>query len=165
MALKLFVASAYKELIEYNLDCADNLLVKNNYIVFVALNGHFFNALQLSEELYMQMKYSDDADDYYRYYILNNYCILLWLNGKKENAKNIWAVAKSLVPWPQDQAYFKARTTHISELLDTISPNELLKEANWNTYLFLKNSNVVGEAWKFWSNLLLLSELQIWSDY
>lgn len=157
--------SAYKELVEYNLDCADNLLVKNNYIVFVALNGHFLSALQLSEELYVQIKYNDDADDYYRYYILNNHCILLWLNGKKEDAKNIWAVAKSLVPWPQDQAYFKARTTFISELLDTISPNELLKEANWNTYLFLKNSNVVGEAWKFWSNLLLLSELQIWSDY
>lgn len=156
---------AYEELVQYNLDCADNLLVKNNYITFVALNGDFFNALQLSEELYMQIKYNDDADDYYRYYILNNYCILLWLNGKKEESKNIWAVAKSLVPWSQDQAYFKARTTHISELLDTISPNELLREANWNTYLFLKNSNVVGEAWRFWSNLLLLSELQIWSDY
>lgn len=38
---------AYEKLIEYNLNGADNLLVKNNYIVFVALNNDFFNALQL----------------------------------------------------------------------------------------------------------------------
>ena len=157
--------SVYEELIQYNLDSADNLLVKNNYLVFVALKGDLRNALQLSESLYNHVRYNDDVDEYYRFYVLNNYCILSWLNDKPESAKSIWDEAKSLVPWPQDKAYFKARVAHISELLDTVSPNQLLKEANWNTYLYHKNSNVVGNAWRFWSNILLLSELQIWSDY
>lgn len=157
--------SSYEKLINCNLGCADNLLVRNNQAAFVALNNNFSHALQLSKDLYMQIQYNEDADDYYRYYILNNYCILLWLNGKTEEAIAIWNVAKLLVPWPKDQTYLKARIDHITEMFANTSPSELLKEPNWNRYLFLKNSNVVGEAWKFWSNLLLLSELQIWSDY
>lgn len=156
---------ALEETIQFSTECADNLLIKNNIVVFTALCGDLHKALHMSKKLYQQIKYNEDADDYYRYYILNNYGILLWLNNKKEEAVNILGTASRLMPWPQNQAYFKARINHIGEMIEHSSPNKILKEDNWNSYLSIKNGNVVGSAWTFWSNLLLFSELQIWSDY
>lgn len=154
-----------KKLIENNAECADNLLIKNNYIVFIALNGDLSKALLESRDLYLQIKYDSDMDDYYQYYILNNYGILLWLNNNKEEACAILAAAAKLMPWPRDKAYFNARIEHINNLIENIVPETLLEDATWNDYISQQNSNVVGTAWKFWSSLLLFSELQIWSDY
>lgn len=144
---------------------ADTLLIQNNYAIFYALDGNFDKAFSIVSSLFNIIEYNDDIDDYYRYYVLNNYGILLWLKDEREKSTEILNIAFSLNPLPYDQAYFKARADLLNGLLNTILPNELLETNQWNNYLYHNNPNKIGKAWKFWGSLLLFSELQIWSDY
>ena len=88
----------------------------------------------------------------------------MWLTNNEE-AKNILIKSFEICPWSQDVAYFKARIDSIQNIIENMQPNELLNESSWLNYLYNKNPKTVGKAWKFWSSLMLFSELQIWSDY
>ena len=148
-----------------NLICLDYILLKNNLAVFYAIEGYYDKALSICLSLYQRIAYNDDIDDYYRYHILNNYGIALWINQKQEQAASILSEAFLLQPLPRDVAYFKARSEKIKSLLVDSSFISVIENDNeWNHYLYKKNANVVGKAWKFWSHLMLFSELQIWSD-
>lgn len=151
-------------IINKNLDGADIILIRNNLAVFYTLNGEYNIALSILSELYSAMKYNDSIDTYYQYYISNNYGVLLWLTNNEE-AKNILIKSFEICPWSQDVAYFKARIDSIQNIIENMQPNELLNESSWLNYLYNKNPKTVGKAWKFWSSLMLFSELQIWSDY
>lgn len=144
---------------------ADNMLLKNNQLTFLAFKGSFDEALLISESLYENMLFLENIDPYYHYFITNNYCILLWIKGKQKNAKDMLRILSNLQPLPQDNAYFKARNMFLKELIEKGQPDSIIKNSDWNTYIVKQNQNVVGRAWKFWGSLLLFSEFQIWSDY
>ena len=144
---------------------ADLILLKSNQAVFIALSGDYANAMSSLESIYNSIQFNEDMDDYYRYYVLNNYGILLWIMEKKEKALQILEYAFSLNPLPRDFSYFKARATAICTLIKEKSASDILRTKNWNQYIYIQNPQTIGSAWKFWSALLLLSELQIWSDY
>ena len=157
--------SALEKIIPQNTEAADYILLKNNLAVFYAIEGHYDKAFSICRSLYQKIEYNDDIDDYYRYHILNNYGITLWINQKQEQAADVLAEAFLLQPLPRDIAYFKARSDKIQLLLANSSFISVIKNDNdWNHYLYKENANVVGKAWKFWSHLMLFSELQIWSD-
>lgn len=157
--------TALEKIIPQNTDAADYILLKNNLAVFYAIEGYYDKALSICLSLYQRIAYNDDIDDYYRYHILNNYGIALWINQKQEQAASILSEAFLLQPLPRDVAYFKARSEKIKSLLVDSSFISVIENDNeWNHYLYKKNANVVGKAWKFWSHLMLFSELQIWSD-
>ncbi len=146
-------------------EAADYALIKNNIATFYALNGQFDIALSICFSPYQKIEFNDNVDDYYRYFILNNYGILLWINQQQGQAASILSKAFSLNPLPKDQAYFKARAQKILLLIENISVESILNNKEWNCFLYKENPNIIGQAWKFWSSLLLLSELQIWSDF
>lgn len=145
-------------------DPADKLLLMNNEAVFLALEGKFAEALTICSSLYMQIDNFDDIDPYYKYFVFNNHAILSWLT-KKDNTLDILEEISVLKPLPQDQAYFNARTKFLIKYIKNNQPDSTISNPEWNNILYEQNSNVVGKAWKYWSSLLLLSELQIWSDY
>ena len=89
---------------------------------------------------------------------------MLWLINDVK-AKNILEKSYEICPWSKDIAYFKARIENIKYLINNITPEELLKNDHWLNYLHSQKPNTVGRAWKFWSTLMIFSELQIWSDY
>ena len=134
--------------------------------VFYALEGFYDSALSICQSLYDRIEFNDDIDDYFRYFILNNYGIALWLNQNRDQAKTILEEAFSLQPLPKDSAYFRARSEKIRLFLKkTSSISEIRNPKEWNLSLYKENANIVGAAWKFWSSLMLFSELQIWSDF
>lgn len=144
---------------------ADNLLLKNNLLAFWASEGSFDKALFISESLYKKILFRENVDPYYHYFIANNYCILLWIKGKRKKAKDMFRILSNLQPLPQDNAYFKARNLFLKELIEKEQPDNIIKNSEWNAYMINQNQDVVGRAWKFWGSLLLFSEFQIWSDY
>lgn len=146
-------------------DQADFILLKSNLAVFKALSGSYESAIDCLAILYNKIQFNDDIDDYYRYFVLNNYGILLWIIGQKQKSTPILNDAFLLNPLPRDHSYFKARANSIRLLIEEKCASDIMQNDNWNQYLFHENPNIVGSAWKFWSSLLLLSELQIWSDY
>jgi len=148
-----------------NSEAADYILLQNNMATFYAMERQFDKALSICSVLYQKIEFNDDIDDYYRYYIINNYGILLWIDQKQTQAVDMLSKAFSLKPLPRDSAYFKARAQKILSLVNNISPIALLSREDWNHVIYKENPNVVGQAWKFWSSLLLFSELQIWSDF
>lgn len=155
---------ALEMIIAKKLDGADNVLISSNLSIFYTIVGNYNKALSILSELYWKIKYNDDIDVYYQYYIYNNYALLLWLTGDC-NAKIILEKSFMICPWPQDVAYFNARIDNIKYIIKNVSPAELMEKNQWLSYLYNNNSKTVGKAWKFWSSLLLFSELQIWSDY
>lgn len=158
-------AKSLGRLIDTMQEQADLILLKSNQAVFMALSGAYANALSALESIYNNIQFNEDMDDYYRYYILNNYGILLWIMGQKEKSLQILDHAFALNPLPRDHSYFKARAIAICTLIKEKSANDILQAKNWNQYVYIQNPKTIGSAWKFWSALLLLSELQIWSDY
>lgn len=158
-------ANAIDKLVKNMQEQADLILLRNNLAVFNALSGSYESAIDCLETLYNQVRYNEDIDDYYRYYVLNNYGILSWIIGKKQKSLQILNDAFTLNPLPRDHCYFKARADYIRLLVEEKCASDMLKNNDWNQYLYLQNPNSVGSAWKFWGSLLLLSELQIWSDY
>lgn len=167
---KIFLASdcitTLENIIPKSTATADYILLKNNLAVFYAIEGDFNKALSICHSLYQKIEFNDDVDDYYRYYVLNNYGIALWINQEQKQASAVLSKAFSLHPLPKDMAYFKARSEKIASLLDnTFLISVIRHDKEWNNYLYKENENVVGKAWKFWSSLMLFSELQIWSDF
>lgn len=157
--------TALESVIDRNDETADYILLRNNIAAFYAVDRQFDKALSICASLYQKIEFNDDIDDYYRYYILNNYGILLWIDQKQTQAVNMLSKAFSLKPLPRDFPYFKARSQKILSLIENIPAASLLSNEEWNCFLYKENPNVVGQAWKFWSSLLLFSELQIWSDF
>lgn len=144
---------------------ADVTLLVNNQAVFLALSGNFEKAIEIFANLYNTIWYNEDIDEYYRYYILNNYGILLWIMNQSEEALRILNYISTLNPLPKDQSYFKARTNLLKKFICKENAVQIIQLPNWNGHLYTQNPHIIGKAWKFWSTLLLLSELQIWSDY
>lgn len=153
-----------EEIIKISKEEADNILLENNYLVFVALTGDITSAYRKSKELYENICCIADADDYYLYYVLNNYCILSWLNGFCDEARNVYYELTNLIPLPKDNAYFSKRNQYLEYIFNN-NPGEILSNSNWNKYMIYTHPKTIGNAWKFWGHLLLLSELQIWSDF
>ena len=158
--------TALEKIVPKKSETADYILLRNNLAVFYALEGCYDTALSICQSLYDRIVFNDDIDDYYRYFILNNYGIALWLNQNRDQAKTILEEAFSLQPLPKDSAYFRARSEKIRLFLKkTSSISEIRNPKEWNLSLYKENANIVGAAWKFWSSLMLFSELQIWSDF
>lgn len=158
-------AKNLEEIISNTEEAADHILIQSNYAVFMALSGELINAHNFIYSLYEDISNMDNVDDYYQYYIINNYCILSWLIGQKESAQESYKLLLRLNPLPRDTVYFKRRTQYLYELFESEIPGNIVKTTNWNSYLVQKYPKTIGKAWKFWGNLLLLSELQIWSDF
>lgn len=158
-------ADALENIISRVSENADNVLLQNNRATFLAMAGKFDEAICICDSLYNKIAYNDDIDEYYRYYILNNYGILLWIVHQEDNALQVLTEAFELKPLPRDNAYFKARSNMILSLVKSVSVDTIINVSDWNMYLYNQNPAIVGPAWKFWSSLLLFSELQIWSDY
>ena len=158
-------AKNMKEIISNTEEAADHILIQSNYAVFTALTGKMSEAYNFIFNLYEEVSNMDNVDDYYQYYVINNYCILSWLDGKKEFAQKSYEQLSRLNPLPRDTVYFNRRTQYLCELIGSEIAEDIVKTPNWNSYLIQKYPKTVGKAWKFWGHLLLLSELQIWSDF
>ncbi len=146
-------------------ESADYFLLKSNLAVLLSLSGRHANALNIFQNLYQDIRFMENGDEYYQYFILNNYCVLLWITGDEENAEKILLNLSNLSPLPLDNKYFQMHTQFLTELFKILTPDNLLKIKNWNTYFIQKHPQTVGKAWNFWGHILLLSELQIWSDF
>lgn len=164
---KLNASNAFSEIknfISVEESSADQILLKNNAGTFLALSGDIKGSLKYFSDIYESIIYDENIDDYYAYFITNNYGVILWLNGEKTESDNILLRLKKLNPLPKDSAYFKKRNDELLNYISNNIPSTVLTCERWNNVLYDREPKAIGKAWKFWSQLLLFTELQIWSD-
>ena len=113
---------------------------------------------------YKKIKKEYEVDEYYKYFIINNYSILNFLNGNKEKSIKIFEDIQNMLPLSNNIDYFISRNAYIKEMLNNVDRCYILSNNRWNLYLNDKYPKTIGEAWNFWGKLLLFSDLQIWSD-
>lgn len=149
--LKQFISKASDSIIT-------EILLRNNIAVMMCYKGDFLGAVQEINQLYNEIQYIDDLDDYYHYIVGNNTCILNYIMGSTDfNYKQFGFISK-LRPLDHDHSYFTARNQYILEQVNGGTLGDLTK-STWNDF---KNQKI-GPAWSFWGKWLLFSDLQIWS--
>lgn len=140
-------------------DTISQILLRNNQAVMMCYKGDITAAVQKIDELYAEIRYIDDADDYYPYIVGNNYHIMRHLAGLSPiDCVSLESVFR-LHPLDHDRNYFSARQRVMLEQIERGQFPELLTP-NWNCLSGL----LVGPAWNFWGRWLLFSDMQIWSD-
>ena len=146
-------------------EAADNILIQNNITTFLALAGQYEKALHIAYLLYSKIQYGADVDTYYRYFISNNYGILFWICLKKDDSLKVLSEAFKITPLLKNATYFSTRSKMIFSLIQNMHSSEIINNKDWNNIIYKQHPHIVGEAWKYWSSLMLLSKLQIWSDF
>jgi hypothetical protein len=139
-------------------DVITNILLQNNAAIMLCYNGNLSLAAQKMHNLSDHIKYNDGIDDYYRYIIECNDCVLDYMKNGVFNEKRFLKLC-SLKPLPHDQSYFSARNNCILEKALSFNVFDLSRNG-WNDL----GAQCVGPAWSFWGKWLIFSDLQIWSD-
>lgn len=140
-------------------DVISNILLRNNQIVMLCYQGNVVSAAEKIEALYNELRYMEGVDDYYPYFVGNNYHVIRHLAGIEALCGAALEEIFCLRPLDHDHDYFAARQrVMLEQLEDGFLPN--MSAPGWNDL----PGPLVGPAWSFWGKWLLLSDLQIWSD-
>lgn len=142
---------------------ADDLLINNNIVAFMALRGDYPAATILSQSICEQIDHREDTDSYYKYYLLNNRMVMHFLNGEWKEVWLLLDILRNTIPLENDKYYFTARNKYIEEVITSQLKVGSLP-SDWNDIMIMKYPKTIGVAWKFWGKLLLFSDLQTWSD-
>lgn len=111
------------------------------------------------QNLYTELRYIDDVDDYYPYIVGNNYYIIKYLAGLAPIDRHSMEEVFRFRPLDHDHNYFSTRQRIILEQIEKgLFPD--LSMSDWNRL----PGPFVGPAWSFWGRWLLFSDMQIWSD-
>lgn len=140
-------------------DIISEIILRNNIAVMMCYKGEFVLAAQEMKQLYSELRYVDDVDDYYLYIVGNNDCVLNYLIGGSNFDHQRFDEICQLQPLYHDRSYFAARNQYLLEQVESDRPFDLTK-AGWNDF----ENQKVGPAWSFWGKWLLFSDMQIWSD-
>lgn len=140
-------------------DIISNILLRNNQIVMLCYKGDIAAATEKIETLYNEIRYMTGVDDYYPYFVGNNYHIIRYLAGIEPINRTALEEIFRFRPLDHDHDYFAARQRVMLELLEHGHFPDL-SASNWNNL----PGPLVGPAWNFWGKWLLFSDLQIWSD-
>lgn len=137
-------------------DIGDNILIKNNLLATYILLKDFKKSNDLATELINHIDTISTPDDYYVYYVYNNYIMLLVALKRFDEARAYLSLLSNLQPLLYDKRYFNKRNQILLKLNDA----ELFKVVNKE----ILPSKDIGDAWCFWGRTLMFSELQIWTD-
>lgn len=140
-------------------DIISEIILRNNIAVMTCYKGDFVLAAQEMKQLYSDLRYVDDIDDYYLYIVGNNDCVLSYLTGDNNFDRQRFEALRQLQPLYHDHSYFAARNQYLLEQIESGCTFDLTK-AGWNDF----ENQKVGPAWSFWGKWLLFSDMQIWSD-
>lgn len=142
----------FEELIKNNTNIISNVLLKINLCNIYFLLGK--PQWHLIEELFNSV--NCETEEYYKYYIYNNYAMMLYFDGQVEPATAIFDEIKNITPNVQDKIYFNLRNKYIAEMLQK-------EQKTTNFVNEIDISNPPGVGWSFWGKYLLFSELEEWS--
>jgi hypothetical protein len=142
-----------------NEDNISKILLRNNLAVMYCYQGEFTKSFEKIHQLYEELQYADDIDDYYLYVIGSNYCLLAYMLEQGEFNHDLFSKICNLIPLAHDISYFTARNKYI---LSEINENRKIdiSSMDWNDFSITR----VGPAWSFWGKWLLFSDIQLWSD-
>lgn len=140
-------------------DSISQILLRNNQAVMMCYKGDIVTAVQKIDQLYAEIRYIDDVDDYYLYIVGNNYHIMRHMAGSSPIDHALLESVFQFRPLDHDRNYFSTRQRI---MLERIERGQLpkLSESDWN----ILSEPLVGPAWSFWGRWLLFSDMQIWSD-
>ena len=147
------------DLTDTHSDAISKILYKNNLALFYVYCGYIGKANTIFEKLYNQIRDNNDIDDYYVYFIKNNYYIFNYIISEVIDIGAVFSELDSLVPLSTDTKYFSARNKYIKEKI-TCGYKINLNDPNWNDF----KEKRIGRAWNLWGKWLLFSDIQFWGD-
>lgn len=109
------------------------ILLKNNLGVFYIYCGQIENARKIFNELYKHIKYNSDIDDYYSYFIKNNYYLIEYIVTEKLDTQKFIKELSELRPLDLCMKYFNARNQYMAEILEHKFKFDLSNE-RWNKF-------------------------------
>ena len=136
-------------------DGITSVLFKINYGLMLFLSNQDEKAMTVYDELYNWICNEKDVDDYYRFFIINNYMLIKGYMNKD------WGVVSfeeldSLNPCPNN-AQFVIRHTQMLK-------DKTFGFASKNDLMTPMGESILGKAWSFWGRPLLFTDIQSWSD-
>lgn len=132
------------------------VLYEINLGVIYFLAGHVDEAFNLYKKLYDNYAIEDSVDDYYRYFIINNFHLINnYVN--KANDMDFINRLQGLNPLPNNSHFFKTRNEYL------LKPNEKFKDV-FSLISPMGEGCVLGKAWTFWGRPLLFTDVQFWTD-
>ncbi|MBD5131236.1 MAG: hypothetical protein HDT28_01385 [Clostridiales bacterium] len=136
-------------------DEISRILLKINYGLVLFLADKDNCALKLYKELFDLIKNESGIDDYYRYFIINNYMLLSGYINKNLDSVSLVSL-ENLNPYPSNAQFFKKHTEIVQVQKKSFSSKQ---------DLFTQMGDcILGKAWTFWGRPLLFTDIQYWSD-
>lgn len=143
----------YEELIRKNANIISDIILKINLCNIYYLLGN--DNWHLIEQLYNSI--NCETEEFYKYYICNNYAMMLYFDGQIEPSKSVFERIKDITPNVPDKLYFNIRNEHIADMLqhEKAIPHKFVNE--------IDIACPPGVGWSFWGKYLIFSELEQWS--
>ena len=132
------------------------VLYEINLGIIYFISGNVNEALILYKTLYEHYATENAVDDYYRYFIINNFNLI---NNYVNNVNNMDFITQlqKLNPLPNNSHFFITRNEYLlksnvkfKDIFSMISP--------------MGEGSVLGKAWNFWGRPLLFTDVQFWTD-
>ena len=136
-------------------DGITSVLFKINYGLMLFLSNQDERAMAVYDELYHWICHDNDVDDYYRFFIINNYLLI------KGYIKKDWEAVSfeeldGLDPCPNNAKFVTRHTQMLKDrTFNFASKNDLMAPVG---------ESILGKAWSFWGRPLLFTDIQSWSD-
>ena len=154
--LLLDFVKCYEELLSsITSDEISKILLKINYGLVLFLADDDDGALQLYKELFDSIENEPEIDDYYRYFIINNYLLISGYVDNRMESESFYLL-DNLNPYPSNAQFFKKHT-------ETIQRQKLQALSKRDLFLPMGDC-ILGKAWTFWGRPLLFTDIQYWSD-
>ena len=136
-------------------DEIQRILLKINYGLMLFLADDDNGSLMIYQELYDTIEKETGIDDYYRYFIINNYLLISgYVNNNLDGVS--FSALENLNPYPSNKQFFRKHTETVQ-----IMKNSFISKQS----LFIQMGDcILGKAWTFWGRPLLFTDIQYWSD-
>ena len=143
-------------------DFCDNFLLRNNLGVLLALQGQLKEAKDVLGSAYRDLC-SEDPDDFFAFYLLNNLVGVEVIGGDKAAASKYFMSLKNLKPailsW--ELPHLELRLRLLDRAIGEFGSNSPVE---WMNALFDYDKDGLGPSWKYLGWGFMMSDLQFWSE-
>lgn len=150
------LAWLFEEIVSVRLTCDINEVLYNiNLGLVYFYSGNKDKALNLYTKLYEKYAQEETVDDYYRYFIINNYNVIKNYIYREDRYEFINEL-ENLNPLSNNKQFFTKRNKCLRLF-------KFKDESISNVFLPM-GENILGKSWSFWGRPLLFTDVQFWTD-
>jgi hypothetical protein len=140
----------------------DNILIRMNYAIFVAMNGEIELSQKYLIDLLNYLKKNSNIENYYYYCIYSNLMVVQFQLGNKDEAESIYNKIEEFIPNIGDPIFYRKRHVLLGKLF---KQNTLATGDKWLDVLNIETQLIEQDSrWNFYGKGYLFSDVQFWSE-